>query len=317
MSATPVLVEWSAQQKREFMRAPMLFDHRLCETDLFSERALEALLDGYPVDGIDINLYDFDQAGQVSLKTGARGGVSGAQLLDAVRSGRLWLNCRDIMKMAPAIGAQVRRALGEMSAMCADFAAVKSWGQLIISSPRAKVPFHADPSGVILFHLQGRKRIFIYPADEAHAPSLELEKIVAQQQVEDLPYQTSMDAAAKVFDLEPGQAITWPLYAPHRVENLSGLCVSLSVDFLTREQQVLNGAHFTNLALRQLGLRPTPAHQLSPPAQKAFWLASGVFKRMGVLKERLSALPRDFRPDPAAPDGAGVLGAVGRSVESA
>jgi hypothetical protein len=29
-----------------------------------------------------------------------------------------------------------------------------------------------------------------------------------------------------MMDLEPGEALTWPLYAPHRVENLDRFCVS-------------------------------------------------------------------------------------------
>src|SRR5690606_30490170 len=95
-------------------------------------------------------------------------------------------------------------------------------GQLILSAPNAKVPFHADAPGVVLFHMRGRKRIWIYPADEAHMPQQLMEDIVLKQQTEDLPYRRDMDAAAQIVDLEPGMAATWPLHAPHRVENVEG-----------------------------------------------------------------------------------------------
>jgi hypothetical protein len=317
-AAHGVLSPWSAAQAADFLQRSVLFSHAMGEGGLFEDEALARLLDAYPDDGIDINLYDYDASGMAALRTGARNGASGAELLAAVKAGRLWLNCKAIMDHSPAIGALTRVAFAEITAARTDFTPHKIWGQLLISSPAARVPYHADPSGVILFHLRGRKRIYVYPSDEAHAPQAELEKIVAQQQVEDLPYRPGMDAAAEIYDLEPGQAIAWPLYAPHRVENLSSFCVSLSIDYLTREQQILNGVHFTNLALRRLGYRPPPTQSTPPLVQKALWAASGGLKRLGVLREKLSGIPRDFAPSASAADGAAALpgAGVGQRVES-
>lgn len=47
---------------------------------------------------------------------------------------------------------------------------------------------------------------------------------------EELTYSRIMDGAAWRFDVVPGEAITWPLPAPHLVENQEALCVSLSMD---------------------------------------------------------------------------------------
>ena len=58
---------------------------------------------------------------------------------------------------------------------------------------------------------------------------------------EELPYQRIMDGAAYRFDIAPGQALTWPLYAPHRVENQEGLCVSLSMDYQTWASRITTG----------------------------------------------------------------------------
>ena len=59
------------------------------------------------------------------------------------------------------------------------------------------------------------------------------EQVVARQTTEELPYRRAFEDDARIMDLEPGQALTWPLYAPHRVENLDRFCVSLSMDFQT------------------------------------------------------------------------------------
>lgn len=54
------------------------------------------MLDRYPAELFDINLYDYDEAGQVSLRTGARGRLSGEALLEAIKQGRLWVNLRSV-----------------------------------------------------------------------------------------------------------------------------------------------------------------------------------------------------------------------------
>lgn len=315
--ATRILPAWSAAQRAAFLREPLVFSHPLAEHALFSDEALAALLDRYPAEAIDINLYDYDAAGQVSLRTGARDGATGAQLLEAVRKGRLWLNCKYILDQSSEIGALVHGMFADMTGMRPDFLPRRIWGQLLISSPATKVPYHADPSGVVLFHIRGRKRIYVYPADEAHVPAVEIEKIVARQQTEELPYTMAMDQNAKVYDLEPGQAISWPFFAPHRVENLSSFCVSLSIDYLTREQQIEAGAHYTNFALRGMGFKPAPPRALPGPARTAFWLASGGLKRLGVIKEKLTTIPRAFTPSADAADGARPLETVGQKRESA
>jgi hypothetical protein len=312
-----MLPAWTPAQRADFLKQPMTFSHPLVGHHAFSDDALAALLDRYPDEAIDINLYDYDANGQVLLRTGARAGATGTDLLEAVRKGRLWLNCKYIMETAPEIAAAVHAMVDDMRLMRPDFKPRKIWGQLLISSPATRVPYHFDPSGVILFHIRGRKRIYVYPVDEAHVPAVEIEKIVAQQQPEELPYTMAMDARAKIYDLEPGGAVAWPFLAPHRVENLSSFCVSLSIDYLTREQQIETGAHYTNFGLRRLGVTPMAPRAMPAPARTALWLASGALKRLGVFKEKLSTIPRAFTPSADAADGARPIAALGRECESA
>lgn len=185
--------------------------------------------------------------------------------------------------------------------------AVRNAGQLIISSPVARVPYHFDPAGVVLFHLRGRKRIFVYPGDEAHLPERNMEQIVARQTTEELPYVRAFEADAQVMDLEPGEALTWPLYAPHRVENLDRFCVSLSMDFQTWPSRFRNGALYTNAVMRSRGGSPRFTEGMSTPELAARWAASLALKKVGGLKSKLDSFERDFEPQVGAADGAGAL----------
>ncbi|MBN9319029.1 MAG: transcriptional regulator, partial [Caulobacterales bacterium] len=200
----------------------------------------------------------------------------------------------------PALGEAMRAAFNSMARQQPAFRPVQMNAQLILSAPQAKVPFHADAPGVALFHIRGRKRIWIYPADETHMPQLGMENIVLRQQTEDLPYNRAMDAAAEVFDLEPGLAAAWPLHAPHRIENLEGFNVSLSVDYQTWETRLLNGAHYTSGLMRRAGLRPPRLAQAPQAARAALWAASLALKRMPLVKDRIANIERSFELGGAA-----------------
>jgi hypothetical protein len=286
---------------------PRVFNHPIADSGLVSDAALADLLDRYPAELFDINLYDYDEAGQVSLRTGARGRSSGADLLDAIQKGRLWVNLREVETAHPTLWAEVMKAFDPIKASYPGLRPTTLSGQLILSSPRARVPYHFDPAGVVLFHMRGRKRLWVYPGDEAHLPEQAMELIVMRQTTEELPYTQAFDADAQVVDLEPGQALTWPLFAPHRVENLSAFCVSLSMDFQTWGSRLRNGALFTHGAMRAHGMKPGATDRLSTPGLAARWAASVALKRTGAVKSRLMDFERSFEPDAGSADGAGTV----------
>ncbi len=281
--------------------------HCLVDQGFASDEALAAMLDRYPAELFDINLYDYDEEGQVSLRTGARGRLSGPDLLAAIQQGRLWVNLRSVETGWPELWAAAMAEFRTVQAAYPGLRAVKNAGQLILSSPKARVPYHFDAAGVVLFHLRGRKRIFVYPGDEAHLAEVDMEQVVSRQTTEELPYVRAFEADAQVMDLEPGQALTWPFYAPHRVENLDRFCVSLSIEFQTWPTRFRNGALFTNAVLRSRGGRPRMTDRMAAPELAARWAASLALKRVGALKSRIAGFERDFEPELGAEDGAGAL----------
>ncbi len=288
---------WTADQRAQFRRVPMTFAHGLAETGLFEDGALAALLDRYPDDLYDINLFDFDDQGQFRLRTGVRGRLPGEKVLEGIKEGRVWVQLRRIEAHHDTLRPLIQAAFGEIAARLPDFRPVQINGQLILSAPQAKVPFHADSPGVCLFHLRGRKRIWIYPADEAHMPQTGMEDILLKQQTEELPYHRDMDGAAQVIDLSPGMAVTWPLHAPHRIENQEGFNVSLSVDYQTWGSRITNGAHYANGILRRRGL-PVAAMSATPMVARAgLWAASLALKRIRLVEDKIANLDRSFELD--------------------
>jgi hypothetical protein len=288
---------WTAEQKAAFNKAPVKFAHGLSDTGLFSDEALAQLLDRWPAELYDINLFDFDDQGQHVMRTGVRGQLSGEKALQGVKDGRVWLQLRQADRHNPALAAAMKAAFDGISRQVKGFRPANLNAQLIISAPAAKVPFHADAPGVVLFHLRGRKRIWIYPNDEAHMPQAQMENINLKQQTEDLPYTRAMDAAAKVFDLEPGEAVAWPLHSPHRIENQGVFNVSLSVDYQTWGSRIINGAHYTNGLLRRAGAKPRPMGETPVAARTALWASHLALKRFPILEDRIKGIERSFELD--------------------
>jgi hypothetical protein len=103
-----------------------------------------------------------------------------------------------------------------------------------------------------------------------------------------------MDGAAWRFDVVPGEALAWPLYAPHRVENQEGLCVSLSMDYQTWGSRITTGAHRANGVLRRWGRKIAPMQKTPWIKRAALWAASIAFTRLGLVKNNIKDFRRTF-----------------------
>lgn len=272
---------------------PFTFAHGLGDLGLTTDEALAALLDRYPEELLDINSYSYDRDDQVTLTTGVKGRADGTTMLAEIKAGRLWVNMRGVADAIPALWGPAERALLEATREW-GMRPVKAAGQLILSSPQTRVPYHFDAGGTVLFHLRGRKRIFIYPTDEEHLPQVHMEKSIMRMTTEELPYHRALDAAVQAFDLTPGEAVTWPLYAPHRVDNLGEFNASLSIEFQTWESRVTGGAHYANGVLRNWGLTPAPMGRTPLAARALLWGGSLAMKRAGLAENRIRGIERTF-----------------------
>ncbi len=233
------------------------------------------------------------------MRTGTRGKLSGAEVLEGLKQGRIWIQMRGATEQVEPWGEAIAQAYAEIAERIPGFKPRNVYGQMLLSAPGAAVPMHADSPYVILFHLRGRKRIWIYPNDPEHMPRQGMEDIVLRVKTEDLPYRREMDERAVVFDLEPGMAVSWPLHAPHRVENIGGANLSLTTEFQTWGSRFLNGTYYTNGVLRRLKLPVPDIDRMPQAARVASWAAHLALRRMGVVKSRIHAFEREFDLDGA------------------
>lgn len=285
------------------IRQSAVYSHGLDGAEFTSDAALAKLLDRYPDELIDINEYTYDDLGQVTLRAGTRGNATGAELLEAVRKARIWVNLRAVEDQWLELWSRASDAYGDIASAYPNLRAIKRSGQLIISSPGTRVPYHFDPAGVVLFHMRGIKRMFVYPSDEVHLPERTMERVVSRQTSEEVPYSLDFEADAHVFELHPGEALAWPLYAPHRVENVDGLCVSLSMEYQTWESRARTGTLYTHACMRARGLTPPAVTAVNGLALGLKWAASVPLRRMMVLGNRIAQIPREFVADAGASGG--------------
>ncbi len=235
--------------------------HRLSETGLFDDSALIELLDTYPAEDLQVSTMSTGAAGLNEPASHWRAGttedLTGEEILTAVRKGRLWVNIKRLAENAPdyrLLMSAIYQQLGQQLQVQAP-----QWQRatLLLSSPTASVYYHADSIPNLLWHLRGEKKVFVYPHNNPNLASPEaMEMICNGETEEELPYHADFESFAEMFHLKTGQAIAWPQNSPHRVENVSGLNVSLSTEHLTPQARQKVNLYRGNRMLRKFGLQP-------------------------------------------------------------
>jgi hypothetical protein len=240
----------------DWTKKPVRIAHALDLHPLLTPESLARLIGRYPRE--HYSLVAMGEPGRERFwREGDFGGLTGAEVLEAIRRGRMWLNLRSVSAVDSEYRALLDLIFERVSATYPDFEAPKREFGILISSPGAQVYYHADLPGQCLWQIAGRKRIFIYPPKPPFITPKNLEDIALFDVEVDLPYSPAYDADAQVFDLAPGQAIHWPLNAPHRVENIEGMNVSITVSYTTDGIHRANQVWLANAILRhRFGLTP-------------------------------------------------------------
>ena len=235
---------------------PLRLGHGLHTHALFTRAALARLIETYPREHYAL-ISMGGAAESRAWREGDLGGAPGELVLDAIAAGRLWLNLRNVSGVFAEYGALLDDIFAELKGVLPEFAP-RSWQSgILISSPTAQVYYHADLPGQLLWQIAGKKRVFLYPNTPPFITQRDLEDIALFDVEVDLPYAPWYDEHAKVFDLTPGQMLSWPLNAPHRVENLDSVNVSMTVSFSSRETRRREILHLANGLLRhRFGIEP-------------------------------------------------------------
>jgi hypothetical protein len=93
-----------------------------------------------------------------------------------------------------------------------------------------------------------------------------LEDIALYDMELDVPYADWYDRHAEIVELGPGDWATWPLNAPHRVENHDCLNVSMTISYTTEEIRRLHMVNLANGILRHRFGIPVRGRATSGPS---------------------------------------------------
>jgi hypothetical protein len=212
----------------------------------------------------------------------------------------MWMNIRRVMDWAPEYGKLLDEVFDEFEKRMPDFRTFKRNFGVLISSPNANVFYHADIQGQSLWQIEGVKSVYVYPRSEVFLTPQSVEKILLRETAEDMPYEKWFDEYATMIALHPGEMISWPLYAPHRVQNHDCLNISVTMEHWTKQIWNSYAVHYGNGVLRRtLGLNnsSTKDHGLHvyPKAGAAF-----LWKKMGRQISGDVVKRREFRIDAAS-----------------
>jgi hypothetical protein len=301
-------VALSIEGKAEFGSKPLVATHNLQQSELFTDEALCELLDTYPRQYVHALTMGSDPARSDENRLAVHDDLCGAALLRAVKNGRLWLNIKHVDRVDARYRKLIEQLYAHLRTYRPDFFPDVTQGTLLISSPHAQAYYHVDGPASVLWHIRGRKRVWVYPAlDVRYAAREALEDIFAGVRHEYLPFDHSFDDGAKVYDLEPGQWIAWEQNAPHRVTNLDSVNVSLSTEHFTIKSRRRARVYVANRFFRQqFGLRNLAADATGSVAMLKTVLHR-VARKVGLDRVEYKRHTPRLRVDPDSPLGVAPL----------
>ena len=299
--------EFDDLTRRQFGQLPQCFRHTLHQREMFGDAALADVLDRYPRDRLGIFTMGSDPVDWRSWRRGCAGDLPGAELLDAVRQGRIWLNLRAANLHLEDYDALSGEMFGALQDLVPGLKTFRRDVGLLISSPRAHVFYHLDIPRVTLWHLRGDKRVWVYPARQPFIGDEALERIVLKESAEQFDYDPGFDRQAAVFDLKPGDMLHWPQNGPHRIVNGDTMNVSLSCEFMTPGALIRANALYADGLMRRRWGRTPKRRPDAHPASLAKFVFARVAKAVGLKPAPPDPLPPSFQVDPGAPESVGPL----------
>jgi hypothetical protein len=276
--------------------------HKLSQSPLFAEEGIASLIDSLPPERIAINTMAADGHRLESWSYCDRAGQKGRNILEMVKSGRLWINMTKLQTVDRRFADLLEQIFGELEGYLPEFKTFKHSVGLLVSSPRAQVFYHADVPGQALWQLRGRKRIYIYPPDLPFLEPRQIENVVRGVTEEEIAYCPWYDDYAVPHDLEAGDMLHWKLNGPHRVINLGTLNVSLTTEHWTDEIRRSFAMNYGNGVLRQLGYAP----KSRSIDGIGFWAKVGLtaaWRLSGMQKKQSYVRSFKYRIDPSSDGG--------------
>jgi hypothetical protein len=297
-------LSWSADEAKNFGLKPQMNRHRVHELPWFSDQELIKLVKNYPRTKMRVFTSGTEPEKRAEdWQPVDTEGASAEEILESVRVGRMWVNLQRIDAADARFRELGDRLYGEIVERCPHFKPL--WTNrafLFISSPNAMVYLHADYQPNMLWHIRGHKRIWIYPAYDERIVSLRrIEEICAGGE-DDIDFRSEFDRIGQCFSVGPGDTVSWPARAPHRVVNGSDLNVSLSTFHETVDDYARVTQHCADYFMRETF--PLAARLSNGNLASVKTLIFKVFRRAGYSKSRpVKEFYAKYRIDPDSPLG--------------
>jgi hypothetical protein len=298
------IIQWNENQHPGFGSELVQLNHRLHQHPLFSDDALAYILENVSREDYYVNTMDETSHNLRSRREGEIRGLSGQQVLEAVRKGQIWILLLRPHKAQPAYSELLKEIYAELHRTLPNFNTKFEMMGILISSPKTQVYYHCDIPGQSLWQVRGHKYVHVYPNHPPFLDQTALEKIALGEAHEiSLPYKESFEQHATVFDLQPGQLLHWPLNSPHRVVNGDCVNVSFTTEHFTPAIRRMYYVNCANGILRQ-NFGCSQLNQNTSGIR--YWAKMGLvaaYKLTGHMKKRRKVLHVDFAVDPNAPRG--------------
>lgn len=300
------LANWTPSQGAASTYTAVIAQHRLAGFDVFTDASLADAIDRHPRSLLEIFAPLDGSRAEAGWRPVAIGDATGEEVLAAVTRGRLWVLLPRVHLTNPGFADLQEELSEELAGVVPEFAPQTLTSTVLVSSPTASVPYHLDGIPNLLWHIRGEKRIFLYPPDvDAFVDPRVVEDIIIGEAPEYLDYDADFESAATAIDLHPGQVLAIPHYAPHRVENVSGLNVSLNTELTTLRTQRRNGVRMANRFFSRRMHLPVSSRESTGTAARAKRASYRALRRAGFDRKHVRRPTPDaqLRIDASAADG--------------
>lgn len=279
-----------------------VYQHTLHQNALFSDAALAQLLDAYPREKLEIYTVGADQKSVDMSRRGSAAALNGVQLLNAVKTGRIWMRLRAVHKVAAGYEQIGDKMFAELHQMHHGLTTFSHDVGVVISSPGLQEFYQFDMPLTALFQVRGEKALRVW---DARAPYLNDEDLEAQALTGLTPsieFNPIWNEDAQKVALKPGMMATWAQNSPYRLVNNDALNVSLYAAFLTPAALLRTNVIYGNAVMRKkFGL----AQRLAPSPSPFNLLKMGLArfaKQSNWYPFSVKTRAITFHVEPAAPN---------------
>jgi hypothetical protein len=231
--------------------------HNLSNHKLFSLPRLVELAQTLPTESVEYNSGQIPVSQDPSLTP--RNGLSMEETIRRIEECQSWMVLKNVER-DPEYRALLDACLDEMRPFTGKFTsgAIRRDAYIFVTSPNSVTPYHIDNEYNFLLQIRGQKEISQFDrADRSIISEVELERFYAGGH-RNLVFKEEYQAKAKVFQLQSGDGLHFPIAAPHWVKNGPEVSISFSITFRDAIAERKEMVYRMNAQLRKFGLHPVP-----------------------------------------------------------